>query len=123
VSVGVILIAANGDDVAVNWWNWRPTVDLLVREGVVTRQEGEQLCTNGVGARLGAAGAVRAADVVQEIVDQMPGDGRLRRNGSVARDASERHDMPVADRWYGAKRTWLATFSEFARTSNGFLVS
>lgn len=54
-SVGVILIAANGDDVAVNWWNWRPTVDLLVRQSIVTRQEGEHLCTNGVGARLGAA--------------------------------------------------------------------
>jgi hypothetical protein len=119
----VILIGANGDDVAVNWWNWRPTVELLVREGVVTRHEGEHLCTNGVGARLGAADAVRAADVVQGIVDQMRDDGRLRRNGSITRDPAERHDMPVDDNWYGAQRTWLATFTVFARTSNGFLVS
>lgn len=64
-----------------------------------------------------------AADVVQGIVDQMPDDGRLRRNGSITRDPAERHDMPVDDSWYGAQRTWLATFTVFARTSNGFLVS
>jgi hypothetical protein len=53
----------------------------------------------------------------------MPDDGRLRRDGSITRDAVLRHEMPVGDSWYGAQRRWLATFTEFARTSGGFLVS
>ena len=37
--MGVILVAVNGGDVQVNWWNWRPTLELLVRAGVVTSEE------------------------------------------------------------------------------------
>jgi hypothetical protein len=33
-----ILVPKHGDDVQVNAWNWRPTLELLLREGLISEE-------------------------------------------------------------------------------------
>ena len=59
-----ILVSKRGD-LQVNAWTWRPTLELLMAEGVVTRDQGERLSANGSGAGDDAAPADLIADVIE----------------------------------------------------------
>ena len=69
--MGVIL-TPNSDttDLAVNWWNWRPTVAVLHRTGVVS-EDMTARPNVGVGAAIvSEAEAVAMADAVESILSR-----------------------------------------------------
>jgi len=126
--VGVILQPNNTiDDVMINWWNWRPTVNLLLQAGAISSGEAECLSIALGTIEVSGQQAIRMADAVDAALLLLvnPGD-RLLLNGQVTvappvhpvfRPGSDAHDMWD---WYGAQRSWLETFSTFCRLSGGF---
>ena len=83
--MGVILEDASGADLTLNWWTWRPKVELLRAEGLVDDQEAEMLQINGVGAGL---------------------DGDTR---STADNRSEHHSPPELGRFQPDPTNWVRT--------------
>jgi hypothetical protein len=126
--VAVILDPAHGESVTVNWWNWRPTVALLVRSGCLPGGERAERClANGCGGHLSPAEALRAAEVVDRLVKSMAPQDRLLLDGSVT-DEPKDYSRPVSEwdeeTWdhYSASYEWLRRFAVFCRSSGGFEV-
>lgn len=109
------------DDVRINWWNWRPTVALLLRSGVVSEDLAERLNKNLGGGTVTAREAHAIADAVDVVLQGLtrPED-RLLLDGTVTNKPPEHDGLPVEFDWYGASRTWLETFTDFCRQSGGF---
>ena len=60
--MGFILEPKHGDAFIINGWNWRPTISLLVREGVIPNGERAERCLgNGCGGTLSKHEALKAA--------------------------------------------------------------
>src|SRR5262245_36613671 len=127
--VAVLLVSASGDDMMINWWNWRPLVALLVRAGILPDGEREERClANGCGGGLSADEAARAADHVEALLDTMKPNERILLDG----DTTDRpvdyqlsiSEMDEEDIWnsYSVKSEVLRRFAEFCRRSGGFEV-
>ncbi|HZN33150.1 MAG TPA: hypothetical protein VFB80_05000 [Pirellulaceae bacterium] len=126
--MAVILVPASGDDLTINWWNWRPTVALLVRAGVLPPGERADRCeSNGCGGYLSATEAIQAADHIESLVARMATNERLLSRGEIV--AVPESDKPVSE-WteeeayqrYAARRELLVPFADFCRRSGGFQV-
>jgi len=121
--MGVILFAVNGSDVQVNWWNWRPTVGLLHRNGLLADEQAARCVSNGADGKLSEAEAVAVADFLDEVLGNLPADTALGLDGSRRTTIREPLTMPVTDEWYQASSEWLRQFAVFCRGSGGFRVS
>jgi hypothetical protein len=126
-----ILIPNKGGDVQVNAWNWRPTLEFLRGEKIITPDAAELLGSNGCGARVDADLANRIASAVENKLSTMkPGD-RIRADLTVT-------DIPKvpqvfapntqpsdidAGNLYSATYEWLVTFKDFCKRCGGFMVS
>jgi hypothetical protein len=125
----VILVPANGGDVQINWFNWRPTVALLVRKGVLPVGERAERClANGCGGYLTSQEAEDAAAMLASVLSAIKTGDRVMMDGSI-NDRPKDYSRPIsewdeAETWdhYSAAYEWLKTFEEFCRTSNGFRV-
>jgi hypothetical protein len=70
-----ILVPKRGEEVQVNAWNWRPTLQLLKSENLITERHGELLGAQGCGGQVGAELARRIADVIEsKLVGMKPGE-------------------------------------------------
>lgn len=125
-----ILIPNKGDDVQVNAWNWRPTLEFLRAENIITDRERELLGLN-LGSRVDADLANRIAAAVENKLSTMkPGD-RIRADLSgtdipkvpqvFAPDAKPA-DIDATN-LYSATYEWLVTFKDFCKRCGGFMVS
>lgn len=72
-----ILVSSEGEDLQVNAWNWRPTLESLFVAGVITETDYELLGSQGCGARVDAEKASRIADAVMEKLDSMKTGERM----------------------------------------------
>jgi hypothetical protein len=73
-----------GEDLIINGWNWRPTVALLVREGVIPAGERAERClANGCGGGLTADEAAAAADMLSKLIATLTPRQRIRHDGSI----------------------------------------
>jgi hypothetical protein len=75
-----ILVPRQGDDLEVNAWNWRPTIEFLRVEGIIDDETSELMTLNGCGAQADADLAGRMAVAVERKLQSMhPGrkDSRL----------------------------------------------
>ncbi len=125
----VILVPSTGDNMAINWWNWRPTVALLVRIGVLPAGEREKRClANGCGGHLSASEALRAAEHIEDLVVALKPNQRVLSDGGISETPID-YGKPIsewndADIWnnYSAKYEVLKRFVEFCRRSGGFEV-
>ena len=126
-----ILIPNKGEDVMINAWNWRPTLEFLRSENVITDQDCELLALNGCGSCVDADLACRMAAAIESKLSTMkPGD-RIRADLTVT-DApkipqvfapdSKPEDIDVVN-LYSATYDWLVKFKDFCRSSGGFKVS
>ena len=126
-----ILIPNEGDDVQVNAWNWRPTLEFLRAQNIITSDHAELLGCNGCGARVDAILAKQmAAAVENKLATIGPGD-RMRVDLTVTsvpkvphvfgRDALA-NDIDVTE-LYSATYEWLVTFKGFCNRCGGFEVS
>jgi hypothetical protein len=121
--------ASGGEDLAINWWNWRPAVALLVRAAVVPPGEREDRClANGAGGHLSEAEACAAAEYMEGLLARMRTTERLMLDGSMT-DRPIKWDVPVSE-WdqqeinerYSATYDVLKMIAEFCRRSGGFEV-
>jgi hypothetical protein len=125
--VAVILQPSSGEDLMINWWNWRPIVALLVQTGILPAGEREERCSaNGCGGCLSGDEARRAAEFLEKVIaDMRPGERLLRDGNTTSRPkdfalpVSEWDDEETQNR-YAVDCSVLKQFMEFCRGSGGF---
>ena len=117
-----ILVPKNGADVQVNGWNWRPTLLLISRAGLVSDEEYERMGANGCGGMVDAAKALRIAEIIQAQVDKMKTGARMRADFTVTRLTQPVDLRSDPNELYSASYDWLCRFRDFCRTSGGFEV-
>ena len=125
-----ILVPAEGEDISVNSWNWRPTLDLLLAANVITQDDHERMGAHGCSGKVDAEKASQIADVVeQQLMSMNPGD-RMLANLSVSQVPKkltvfepnmQPQDIDINE-LYSTTYEWLETFAKFCRNSGGFEV-
>jgi len=126
-----ILVSKRGD-LQVNAWNWRPTLELLLAENVVTPEQYERLGAHGCGGRVDADTADHIADLIERRLvstEMKPGERML---ADLTVTSSKRvptvflpnADVESADtnNIYSASYDWLVAFRDFCSQSGGFEV-
>lgn len=125
-----ILVPVKGEDLVVNAWNWRPTLELLFAAGVITEDDYEVLGRQGCGARVNGEKARRIADAVTRKLESMNPGQRMLGDLSVSSEAKQRavfnpgnNDNEVeTNELYSTTFEWLHTFVSFCERSGGFEV-
>lgn len=122
------LVPKNGEDVQINGWQWRPTLELLRANNLLSQAQYEQMAENGTGVEVDAELAARFADAVEHKLSQMnPGD--LMRGDLTLTNEQQMQwaadvipsESDVFD-YYSASYEWLMTFADFCKRSGGFEV-
>jgi hypothetical protein len=125
-----ILVPKQGEDIQVNAWNWRPTLELLRVEGLITEQDYARMGAQGCGGQVDAVLACRIADVVENRLLAMKPGERMRADLTVTAMPKVQqiftpdpkpNEFDATD-LYSATYEWLATFKNFCRGSDGFEV-
>lgn len=125
-----ILVPTEGEDLQINAWNWRPTLELLLAANVITEEDHERLGAHGCGGQVDAAKAGRIADVVaQKLLSMNPGE-RMLANLSVSSEPKKlavftpnmNTDDIDKNELYSTTYEWLETFARFCRSCGGFAV-
>lgn len=125
-----ILIPKNGEDIKINAWNWRPTLELLHKASLIDVDLYEGMGTSGRRTIVDAGTAVRIAGFLDERLRSMQAGDRIRADLTVTSDAKKplvftpemKADQIDCVDAYSATYEWLVQFSDFARTSGGFEV-
>lgn len=125
-----ILVPKRGDEVQVNAWNWRPTLELLLREGLISEELHERMGAQGAGGEVDAELAARIAEAIERTLKAMkPGERMLADLTLTDRPKTKwvitpetRPDEVDAKDMYSATYEWLAKFAGFCRSSGGFEV-
>jgi hypothetical protein len=122
LKVTVILVPVNDvEDVVINWWNWRPTVALLLRAGAISVEQAERLHAAMGATTVSGAEAIKMADVVEQLLATLPtSENRVLLDGTVTNSPPKSRGIPVEWDWYGAGKPWLERFAAFCRRSGGF---
>jgi hypothetical protein len=125
-----ILVPSQGEDLQVNAWNWRPTLELLLAANVITEDDHKLMGAHGCGGKADAEKASRIADVVADkLIGMAPGE-RLLANLSVSKELKKlaqfgsgvnANDIDETE-LYSTAYEWLETFGKFCRSSGGFKV-
>ena len=126
-----ILVSKRGD-LQVNAWHWRPTLELMMAENVVTPEEYERLGAHGRGGRVDADTADHIADVIERRLastEMKPGDRMLADLTVTSSKRAPTMFVPNGDVdsvdtnvIYSASYDWLVAFRDFCRQSGGFEV-
>jgi hypothetical protein len=125
-----ILVPKEGEELQVNGWNWRPTLQLLLAAGVITREDYEVMGCQGRGAKVDQEKAGRIADVVASKLSSMNPGQRMLPDLSVSSEPkrlavfspNKSTDDIDTNELYSTSFEWLHTFAKFCRTSKGFKV-
>lgn len=125
-----ILVPSEGEDLQVNAWNWRPTLELLRAAGVITDEDYELLGCQGCGGSVDARKASQIADVVTEKLARMKTGERMLADLSVSSEPKKKTVFSPntngknidANELYSTTSEWLDTFVKFCRRSGGFCV-
>jgi hypothetical protein len=126
-----ILIPQSGEDIKVNAWNWRPTLELLRNAQLIDDGLRERMGIHGCRAEIGAAMAYRIAEFLDiRLAAMKPGDRinadltitDLPKKQVVFTPKTQITDIDAVD-LYSATYEWLLTFRDFCRNSGGFKVS
>jgi hypothetical protein len=125
-----ILVPNQGEELQINAWNWRPTLELLRAEGVLTEDEYERMGGQSLGGIVDGAKTLLIAEVIARKLRSMNPGERMLANLSVSKEPKELIEctpkMNVNDidtnELYSTTYEWLETFESFCKTSNGFEV-
>jgi hypothetical protein len=125
-----ILVPERGEDLQVNAWSWRPTLELLRAEGLINEESYERMGAQGAG---GLVDAEITSRIAQAIESRLAG---MRRGERVLADLNvtdgpkaawvitpdaKPDDLDVND-IYSASYEWLMEFAGFCKKSGGFKV-
>ena len=115
-----ILVPKTGEDVQVNGWNWRATLELLRAEGVIDGETHERMGAQGCGGTADADLACRMASAIEAKLASMKSGDRMLADLSVT--AEPKSGDILAEDVYSSSYEWLVTFKDFCRCSGGFKV-
>ena len=125
-----ILVPHSGENLQVNGWTWRPIIELLRAENLISDENYERMGAQGCGGQVDDEVARRIADVIDHNLAAMnPGERMLADLTSTARpnstytfgSSTKLDDIDVND-IYSASYEWLVIFKDFCRSSGGFKV-
>jgi hypothetical protein len=125
-----ILISENGEEVVINAWNWRPTLELLRDATLIDDDLYERMGTFGREAKVDADTADRIADFLDERLAAMKKGDRIRADLTITDEAkkpliitpeTQIEQIDVVDT-YSATYEWLVQFKDFSKASGGFEV-
>jgi hypothetical protein len=125
-----ILIPKAGEEIQVNAWNWRPTLELLRDAGIIDEDLFERTGTHGHKAEVDATTASRIADFVEILLRGMKPEQRVladltvtdrRKKRMIIKPESQMDQIDAID-VYSASYEWLAEFRDFSKASGGFEV-
>jgi hypothetical protein len=125
-----ILVAKNGQEIQINAWNWRPTLELLRDAEIIDDDLFERMGTHGCNAEVDDDTATRIADYVEDRVLAMKPEQRVLADLTVTDRPKKpliitpdtKIDQIDAIDVYSASYEWLVKFRDFSRTSGGFEV-
>jgi hypothetical protein len=125
-----ILVPSQGEDLQVNAWNWRPTLELLFAANAITEEDHEQMGAHGCSGKVDAEKAFRIADAVAQKLMSMNSGDRMLANLSVSKEPKKlavfgpgvNADDIDENEIYSTTYEWLEKFSKFCRSSGGFEV-
>jgi hypothetical protein len=125
-----ILVPKEGEDLQVNGWNWRPTLELLFAAGVITEEDHEVMGCQGCGGKVDQDKADRIADVVVGKLKSMNPGQRMLADLAVSSapkkltvfNPNMNADDIDTNELYSTTFEWLDTFANFCRSSKGFTV-
>ena len=125
-----ILVPKNGEEIKINAWNWRPSLELLRDAGIIDDDLFERMGTHGRKAEVDAATAARIADFIEARLRTMKPEQRVLADLTVTDKPKRRLiitpgtkiDQIDAVDVYSASYEWLVTFRDFSKTSGGFEV-
>lgn len=126
-----ILIPTRGEDIQVNAWNWKPTLELLRAANLINDDMHERLGIHAAGGNVNAESTCKIADFLDaQLAAMKPGD-RIRADLQISSTPKEpvlfTPGMKMEDidafELYSATYDWLVMFRDFCRRSDGFRVS
>jgi|SRR5215831_8293277 len=110
--------------VFVNFWNWRPTVEVLRRAGLLDEKRLAELHLQCAGTRVTKDEARTIAHHLrEEVLPGLPQTARILLDGSVTTAPDEGTFYRSPEHFhknYGAIRSWLEEFVSFCETCDGF---
>ena len=112
----VILIPREGDDLQINWWNWRPTLELLRAHAILDDVKIEMMGWHGSGVQVSEDEALRIASFLDSYLKQLGPDDRVRLDLSITDEAYPTEivpDDPNFWKHYGAKTSLLEQLHQF----------
>ena len=118
-------IEKSNDVISVNFWNWRPTAELIATFNLIDDERLELIQIQGCGAEITADEAVTIADRIErDILATLPDEGRIQLDLSVTTnpDDFEFYRGDDVAKNYSATGKWLREFVAFCRSSGGFAV-
>jgi hypothetical protein len=125
-----ILVPSHGEELQVNAWNWRPTLELLLAADVISEEDHERMGANGSGGKVDAEQASRIAEAVVHRLGTMNAGERMLANLSVSKEPKKLSEFGPGvnpddideNELYSTTYEWLERFSKFCRSSGGFKV-
>jgi hypothetical protein len=126
-----ILIPKNGEDIQINAWNWRPTIELLRQAKLISDDLWDAMGANGRGASVDADMAGHIAAYLDQRLQSMKPADRMRadlsitsipKKGFVITPTTKVEQIDAVEA-YSATYEWLAQFRDFCRSSGGFKIS
>jgi hypothetical protein len=116
-----ILIPKHGEDVQVNGWNWRPTLQLIRSNSLIDDETLQRMSAHGCGGSVDGETAIRIAEVTLSKLGQMCPGERMQYDLTIT--ATPKSGQIGADDVYAATFEWLETFALFCQRSGGFSVA
>ena len=113
------------DDLRVNFWNWRPTAELIGTFGLIEAERLELLQVECSNAEISADEAIQIAERIENgILSTLPPEGRVTLDLSVTTEPDDFkvHQGEDVHKNYSATEKWLRQFVSFCKVSQGFTV-
>jgi hypothetical protein len=111
------------NDLKVNAWNWRPTLELLEQFQILEADELERMSFTGGGGTATQDQARSIADRLGAVLEGLQPKDRILYDLTVTSDLDtfELYREQL-EKNYSATYEWLVEFAAFCRTCNGFTV-
>ena len=118
-----ILEAEDGQRLIINAWNWVPTLQLLWKNQVLTKDQLDRMRYNGGDGRATAEDCSRIATFLEGYLAQLDPASRVLLEGDMTTEA-DTHEFHRDDpeRNYSATFDWLTRFRGFCERGKSFAV-
>jgi hypothetical protein len=125
MSVILVDLANDKNDLQINQWNWRPTIELIRRGKILADEQLEPMGRNGGGAQVSTADARSIALFIEQwILPGLKDDEMMHMDGAISKCPLKPRPIPGTDPYqlYAARKTWLVMFVDFCKSCGGFEV-